>query len=125
MDLVPHHVGVVVSDLERSKRFYSALGFVLAQERVAEDKTISFMRLGPLQIELFAYREPVPPAGGPERVLGFRHLALETRDIDATLAELKAGGLVTADAKVRELPDGWRLLFFRDPDGMEIEIRQA
>jgi catechol 2,3-dioxygenase-like lactoylglutathione lyase family enzyme len=124
MELTPHHVGIIVSDLARSKAFYGTLGFVQGDEHVSEEKTISFMRLGELQIELFAYREPVV-AAAPGRVLGFRHLALESADIDSTLVELKSTGLVGADAAVLELPGGWQLLFFPDPDGVEIEIKQA
>ena len=126
MDLTPHHVGIVVSDLERSKDFYRVLGFEQDVEHVQADKTISFMRLGALQIELFAYaEEAVAPAAQAGRVLGFKHLALETKDIDAVLLELKAAGVVADDAHVLELPAGWRLLFFPDPDGLEIEIKQA
>lgn len=125
MDLRPDHVGIVVSDLARSKRFYGALGFEQDQEHVSEDKTISFMRLGDLQVELFAYREEVPAPDLPGRALGFKHLALETDDIDAALSELKAASVVPPDASVLELPAGWRLLFFNDPDGVEIEIKQA
>lgn len=125
MDLTPHHIGIIVSDLARSKAFYRALGFEQAEERVGEDKTLSFLRLGQLQLELFAYVEPVPAAEVPERVLGFRHLALETNDIDSVFAELAAAGVLPEDAAIRELPSGWRLLFFNDPDGVEIEIKQA
>lgn len=125
MDLTPHHVGIIVSDLDRSKAFYAALGFEQGVEHVSEDKTISFMQLGLLQVELFAYRDAVPAAQGPDRVLGFRHLALETHDIDSALDELKSAGIVPEDAGIRDLPGGWRLLFFDDPDGVEIEIKQA
>jgi len=125
MDLTPHHVGIIVSDLERSKAFYRALGFEQGVEHHHEDKTISFMRLGALEVELFAYRETVPATDATGRVLGFRHLALETRDIDATFARLKAAGVLPSDAAVLTLPAGWRLMFFPDPDGVEIEIKQA
>ena len=125
MDLSPHHVGIIVSDLARSKEFYGALGFETVDERVMEGKTLTFMRLGTIQMELFAYREPVPAAEAPELALGFRHLAFETQDIDAAFAELRDGGVIPHDAAIRELPGGWRLLFFRDPDGVEIEIKQA
>ncbi len=125
MDLTPHHIGIIVSDLERSKAFYRALGFEPADEHISEEKTISFMRLGALEVELFSYSEQVPAAAPDGRVLGFRHLALETQDIDAALDELKARGLVGTDAAVMELPAGWRLLFLNDPDGVEIEIKQA
>ena len=66
-----HHVCIVVSDLERSKAFYRALGFIDGDERVMADKTLSFMRLGAIEIELFAYNEPVASAELPERMLGF------------------------------------------------------
>ena len=125
MDLTPHHLGIIVSDLERSKAFYRTLGFEQVSERVGEDKTLSFLRLGTLQLELFWYREPVPAAEVPERVLGFRHLALETRDIDVAFAELRVAGVLPEDAVIREIPPDWRLLFFNDPDGVEIEIKQA
>lgn len=125
MDLRPHHVGIIVSDLDRSKAFYSALGFTPGVEHVSEDKTISFMRLGALELELFAYAEPVPAPQATARVLGFRHLALETHDIDAAFRELREAGVLPKDAAIRELPQGWRLLFFNDPDGVEIEIKQA
>lgn len=125
MDLTPHHVGIIVSDLARSKAFYRALGFTVADEREMEDKALTFMRLGALQVELFAYREPVPAPPPTGRVLGFRHLAFETPDIDAACAGLRAAGIIGEDAAVRELPGGWRLLFFNDPDGVEIEVKQA
>lgn len=125
VDLRPDHVGIVVSDLERSKGFYRTLGFVDGDERITADKTLSFMRLGELEIELFAYDESVPAPELPERVLGFKHLALETQDIDAAFAELRAAGVISEDIAIREVPGGWRLLFFPDPDGMEIEIKQA
>ena len=125
MDLTPHHIGIIVSDLARSKAFYRALGFEQAEERVGEDKTLSFLRLGALQLELFAYVEPVPAAEVLPRALGFRHFALETHDIDTVFAELWAAGILPEDAAIRELPTGWRLLFFNDPDGVEIEIKQA
>lgn len=125
MDLSPHHVGIIVNDLARSKSFYGALGFDAVDEREMEDKTLTFMRLGALQVELFAYREPVPAAGAPDRALGFRHLAFETPDIDAAYAELRAADIIGPDTAIRELPGGWRLLFFNDPDGVEIEIKQA
>ncbi|MDP2299731.1 MAG: VOC family protein [Actinomycetota bacterium] len=125
MDLTPHHVGIIVGDLARSKAFYGALGFVTVDERVGEDKTLTFMRLGGLQVELFAYREPVPAAEVPGRSLGFRHLALETADIDAAYAELLELGVIGPGVQIAEYPGGWRLPFFHDPDGVEIEIKQA
>lgn len=125
MNLTPDHVGIVVSNLKRSKAFYRALGFVDGDERIMADKTLSFMRLGNLEVELFAYNEPIPAFELPERVLGFKHLAFETPDIDTAFSELRQAAIIGDDIAIREMPGGWRLLFFPDPDGMEIEIKQA
>lgn len=128
MQLQPHHIGIVVRDLERSTDFYRALGFELAKDLPAEDgsRAIRFIRLGGFELELFWYSEPaappVPPAGRGQ--LGFRHLAFRTTDIDATLDALKAAGVAPGELEIRRVPIGYSLMMLRDPDGLEIEIMQ-
>jgi len=128
MQLLPHHIGVVVSDLERSTAFYHALGFETVKDLPAPDgsRAIRFVRLGEFELELFWYAESAAPAAEPagRGQLGFRHFALRTTDIDATLAALKAANVAPADLEVRRVPIGYSLLFLRDPDGLEIEIMQ-
>lgn len=125
MRLSAHHVGIIVKDLARSKEFYSALGFNVTSEMDDGTKTICFMRLGSFNLELFAYDSPVQaPPRAEGRALGFRHLALRTDDVDGALDELKAAGLVATDTAVREVPGIARLVFFDDPDGVEIEVMQ-
>jgi catechol 2,3-dioxygenase-like lactoylglutathione lyase family enzyme len=129
VDLQPHHVGFVVSDLARSLRFYEALGFEVESSMEPEPgRSLTFIRLGDFSLELFWY-EVTPPAptasaatGGPQ--LGFRHFALKTSDIDAVVVELKAKGLLGDDAQIREVMGRYRLLFMHDPDGVEIELTQ-
>ncbi len=60
----------------------------------------------------------------PGKQLGFRHLAFHVDDIDTALGELKAAGVVPADVEVRDVPLGFRIAFFNDPDGLEIELSQ-
>jgi catechol 2,3-dioxygenase-like lactoylglutathione lyase family enzyme len=124
MRLTPHHVGLIVSDLERSKWFYGQLGFEVAIERTDEKKTLAFMRLGDFELELFCYNETPPAADHEGPVLGFRHLALRTDDIDDVMARLGDAGVLPPDAQVRDVPGMARLLFFNDPDGIEIEVMQ-
>lgn len=126
MDLRPHHLGLVVSDLERSTAFYHALGFETVQELYTDDESraIRFVELGSFRLELFWYAQQLPSSVPPGKAIGFRHLALRTWDIDATFEALKAKGLLGEDVEIRSAPGGFRLLFFRDPDGLEIEIMQ-
>ncbi|MCC6445350.1 MAG: VOC family protein [Armatimonadetes bacterium] len=51
---------------------------------------------------------------------GFRHLALEVDDFDATYNDLKARGV--AFEEVITTPDGARLVFFPDPDGNMLHL---
>ena len=126
MELQPHHAGINVSDMERSIAFYGMLGFRQVSRSAAEPGLeIAFLRLGALKLELFAYERLTPaPVRESTHAIGFRHLALATDDIERDAAELKAAGVVPEEAAVRELPSGVRLLFFDDPDGVEIEILQ-
>lgn len=54
MQFTPHHVGVVVSDLEASTAFYRGLGFETSLDLPWDDgsRAIRFMRNGELEIEL-------------------------------------------------------------------------
>jgi len=127
MRLQPHHVGIVVSDLERSTAFYRALGFEVVSDMPWDDgsRAIRFMESGALQLELFWYAEtPGAPARLEGKQLGFRHLAFMVDDIDAALSELKAAGIVSPGIAVRDVPMGFRIAFFDDPDGLEIELSQ-
>ncbi len=127
MDLRAHHIGLVVSDLERSLAFYRALGFEVESELPMEDgsRSITFTRLGDFRLELFWYAEtPEPLAQGETKRVGFRHLALKTDDIVGVVAELKRQALVGKDAQVREVLGRYKLLFLHDPDGIEVEIME-
>lgn len=124
MQLEAHHVGIIVSDLARSKAFYEVLGFETLTERDDGTKTICFLELGGFKLELFAYREAPPAVACEGRAIGFRHLALRTEDMAGTVEELRAAGIIGLDTEPHEIPGLARLMFFRDPDGIEIEITQ-
>ncbi|MBN2405670.1 MAG: VOC family protein [Coriobacteriia bacterium] len=126
MQLRPHHIGIVVSDLERSVAFYEALGFTTALVIPSDDdsRIITFMRLGQMQIELFWYAQTPPSIQRSGKALGFLHFALQTGDVAGDLAELKAKGLVPADVQVRNVPPAFKLAFILDPDGVEVELMQ-
>jgi catechol 2,3-dioxygenase-like lactoylglutathione lyase family enzyme len=126
MDLKPDHIGLIVSDLERSSRFYEVLGFQSESVMEAQDgsRTIKFLRLGEFRLELFwsvGGSESAVAQGGDTR---FRHLALRADDIYRARQELSAAGLMPEEAEVREVWGGLKLMYLTDPDGTEIEIMQ-
>ncbi len=125
MRFAPDHVGIIVSNLDRSRAFYGALGFESQSEFDDGTKTLAFLRGPSLRLELFSYRETPPhsPAEGG-RFLGFRHLAFRVDDVDTALASLVEAGFAPADTPVREVPGLARLAFVHDPDGLEVEIMQ-
>lgn len=123
MRLEPHHIGLIVRDLDRSIAFYEALGFRVESRHDMADKVIVFLEFEGFAIELFCYAEPPAPLAEGRRI-GFRHLALRTSDIDADLAELAAAGHAPEGVEVRTVLDAYRIAFIRDPDGTEIELQQ-
>ncbi len=115
------HISVAVSDLERSRRFYTdVLATLGLSQIVLKETTIGFGKTYPeFWINLRPGMAPV------ERDSGI-HICLRapTRDaVDAFFdAALKAGG--SAEAEPRMWPDyneRYFAAFIRDPDGNRIE----
>ena len=101
-----------VTDMEASVVFYrDTLGLPL----VSRDYIARFNLDGVL-IELV----PVPP-GTVVPGNGNARLCFEVSDLQETVEQLHARGIVTSDIKVKR--DG-QLAFFRDPDGNELSLWQ-
>jgi glyoxylase I family protein len=122
-----HHVAIICSDYQRSKRFYvDLLGCqVLAEHLRAERRSYKCDLVLPdgTQIELFSF--PAPPAR-PTRpeACGLRHLSLAVDDIDAWVAYLEVNSVAVEDVRVDEYT-GQRFVFFPDPDGLPIELYEV
>ena len=120
-----HHVAVICSDEATALDFYvNKLGFAVEKEtwRETQQDWLRMLRLGDTVIELFikadAPRRPTEP-----EALGLRHLAFRVEDIEAAVAWLHARGIETEP--IREDPyNGGRLAFFRDPDGLPLELHE-
>lgn len=119
-----HHVAVIGSDYQRSKRFYTEiLGFSIIRETYrAERQSYKLdLRVSETEaIELFSFPAPPPRASRPE-ACGLRHLAFAVADLDAAVADLQAKGIVLEDIRWDELTEK-RFVFFQDPDGLPLEL---
>jgi lactoylglutathione lyase len=134
------HVGICVSDLERSVRFYcEGLGFD-RQESFPIDNTFGaalevagdialtsqFIRREGLAVELLYFTNPAP-LGEPSahrNQLGLTHLSFYVDDVDATLAVLVDHGGTVVES-TRTTNEGIDLVFLHDPDGTRIELMKA
>ena len=135
------HYSHCVSNLERSRRFYTdVLGFTVAAEFDFDDAATArvmglsrarftgvFMQRDGMRIELIGFTDPPPETGvRPRRSneIGHSHLSFYVTDLETTLRELRAQGVRVEDHTRALLPSGIECCVVRDPDGFPIEIVQ-
>jgi glyoxylase I family protein len=122
-----HHIAIICSDYERSKRFYTeVLGFTIVQEVYREARQSYKLDLalnGHYLIELFSFPSPPPRPSRPESC-GLRHLAFAVKDIDAAVTWLQQQQVAVEAIRIDE-HTGRRFTFFADPDGLPLELYEA
>lgn len=122
-----HHIAIICSDYARSKDFYTrVLGLEVVHETYRAERDSYKLDLAMddgTQIELFSFPSPPPRVSRPEAI-GLRHLAFEVADLDGAMAELTALGVWTEAPRVDEFT-GRRYTFFRDPDGLPLELVES
>ena len=114
--------GLRVTDLERSRAFYRALGY-------AELGTVAFDDGGRLVVlgfpgEPVASLELVHRPGPVVLGAGLDHVAVSTDDLAGTVARLTAAGLEPGPVEAPGGSDGPRTSWLTDPDGHRIELVQ-
>nr|WP_154114595.1 MULTISPECIES: VOC family protein [Yersinia pseudotuberculosis complex] len=119
-----HHIAIICSDYQASKRFYcEVLGFNLISEVYREERDSWKADLAlhdQYTIELFSFPSPVPRPSRPE-ACGLRHLAFQVDDIDLALKELVVAGVVCEAVRIDPYTQS-RFTFFNDPDGLPLEL---
>ena len=134
------HLGICVSDLERSLAFYrDALGFAVESElSVDGEPSETLLRLRPVKlravylvrdgvrIELLHYASPGHAGDGSPRAmnqLGLTHLSFRVDDLAAAAARLEThGARVLPDTRIDNELLRAKALFATDPDGTLIEL---
>jgi lactoylglutathione lyase len=116
---------VRITDPDRSRAFYEALGFTYSRD-------LDIVRNGELEATNYFYSlgdaenvlELTYNHDGREYELGsaYGHIAIGVDDLDDTLAQLKEQGIEPEREPYRVREGGSRLCFVRDPDEYRIEL---
>jgi lactoylglutathione lyase len=115
------HLGLRVTDLDRSLAFYTALGYAT----IGSVPETAFGSLTMLQLpdDPFVSLELVHDPARPVTDTGaVNHLVVQVDDLEATIADLATKG-VTAEPPEEPGP-GIRTSLLTDPDGYRIELVQ-
>ena len=120
-----HHIAIICSDWEKAREFYvNKLGFELTREvyRPAQNDYLRMLSLGETTLELFIRPDAPQRVNNPE-AMGLRHLAFRVEDAVAAAAWLNARGIETEPIR-EDLVNGGKFTFFKDPDGLPLEIHE-
>lgn len=121
-----HHIAIICSDYQRSKKFYTSLpGFAIIREVYREDRQSWKLDLslnGHYTIELFSFPDSPVRASRPE-ARGLRHLCFAVESVEHAVKELGDLGITTEPVRKDEYT-GKKFTFFFDPDGLPLEIYQ-
>ena len=119
------HTMYRITDPERSRAFYEALGFRF-------ERDMDIVRNGEKEATNYFFS-----VGDQDSVLeltynhdgrtydlgtGYGHIAIAVDDLDSTLAELKEQGIEPEREPYRVREGGSRICFVRDPDEYRIEL---
>lgn len=137
------HIGICVSDWERSLRFYrDVLGFkYLSELQVVGEPSNTLLQLDNVElravylerdgtrIELLHYASPGHRGDGsvrPMNLLGLTHLSLRVENLAATLVDLEKAGVQILRRTHIDIPAfEAAAIFVADPDGTLIELVQS
>ena len=120
-----HHVAIICSDYDAAKEFYvEKLGLPLAREVYRPERRdyILTLLVGGVEIELFIVENPPQRVTNPE-ARGLRHLAFHVENIEPAVAWLNGMGIETEPIRTDPFTGG-RMTFFRDPDGLPLELHE-
>ena len=103
------HVGIAVTDLDKSIELYKAMGFEFQKVKTA------FFKIGESMIELLAATDPASPIAKFIEKNGNRggiaHMAIHVSDVQSKLSELKQKGFQLIDEVAKDGAHGTKIAF--------------
>jgi len=123
------HIGVAVSDLEKTISFYrDQIGLDFKGTEVVEEQKVkvAFFPVGESKMEFLEPTEQGSPVGKfiEKKGEGVHHLAFRVDNLEAKLEQLKAQGIELIDEKPRYGAGGARIAFLhpRSTGGILVEL---
>lgn len=135
------HINIVVQDLENAKNFFLNLGFTVVKQGMLEGEWIDrVVRLPQVKAEYVALTIPQtetnlellkfyspegkedPQISMPNQI-GFRHMALEVKDIESAVLDLKKKG-ITFFSDIQIYNEKKKLCYFLGPEGIILELAE-
>ena len=124
MNLI-HHIAIICSDKDSAMDFYAKkLGFPVVRENYRperDDWKIDLKINEDTELELFIMKNH-PERLSPESY-GLRHLAFKVDNVESSVKELEAKGIICEPVRIDEFT-GKKATFFKDPDGLPLEIHE-
>jgi len=119
-----HHIAIICSDYQKSKKFYTeVLGLDIIREVYRENRQSHKLDLalnGTYVVELFSFPDPPQRVSRPEAA-GLRHLAFEVDDLEKVIAHLEKFKIEAEPIRIDEFTEK-RFTFIVDPDNLPIEF---
>lgn len=122
-----HHIAIIGSNYEKTRHFYvDLLGFKVIRENRREDKKDwkIDLKLDDCELEIFIKPDcPPRPVYPQPEVAGLRHLAFLVESVEDMVKELNKLGIETEPIRTDTFT-GEKMTFFRDPDGLPLELHE-
>jgi len=123
-----NHIGIRVTSLENSRKFYEQLGFIFLVGPIGPEPVAIMEHPSGVNINFILNADSGISENilmdVPERHPGYTHVALDVNDIEAIENRLKKLNIKITEGPIT-LPNGGIMLFIRDQDYNVIEFHQS
>ena len=119
------HVGLKVTDMDKTLHFYQRLGLTLLRTSGpnADGLRSAVIQAGSQELNVFSHPESVSSGKENENPVGMDHFCLlvDAASVDDVISDLRQAGIEIARGPM-ERRDG-TALFVHDPDGVRVELQ--
>lgn len=118
------HIGIPTLDLQKTKDFYTGLGFTIHHEKCIREGTqnVCFLKFNNLILECYE-DETAPGVSG-----AIDHFAIDVKNIDECFALCKELGYTVVSGDIEELPfyeNGVRFFIILGPNSERVEFNEV